>query len=224
MAAQPLPNPTPDKGSAAPPGRRRRVAPSPYDAPGALHTGHEVIELPPGATAFVDMPPASGEFIGGLFSMDSLAFLRWSCRYFRHDLVGLLILVYLIGSQEVGGTIKLTQQQLADELEVSRQHVNRFMVKLGELGVVWRQQRGVYRLNPAAALRGGTVAVEPVPGFRTPRKGLRVDQRALMEELRQMGDVPESFIQLMLPEPDLPEPPLARPRRGRSKNAQAEEA
>ncbi|MGP4004446.1 helix-turn-helix domain-containing protein [Streptomyces sp. 8N706] len=210
MSAQPHEEPARGRLPDGQPARRRRTPPpSPYDAPGGMPQPNAV-ELPPGYRATVEPPVTSDGFIGGAFTMDSLEFLRWAAKYFHNDLAGLRILVFLMGSQEVGGTIRLTQQAIGAELNISRPHVTRVFGKLAGLGVVWMRQRGNYQLNPAGSLRGGTKPAEPAEptvGRRTRRKGERVDQLSLLTELVNDPDVPKAFRKLAEPDPTLPPPP-----------------
>ncbi|MFI6277938.1 helix-turn-helix domain-containing protein [Streptomyces sp. NPDC050988] len=144
--------------------------------------------------------PTSVGFLGGAFSMDSLEFLKWMAIYFHDDIACLRSLLYLMGSQEPGGTIRATQKQIAQALQLNRVHVNRAIGRLFGLGLVHMVQRGLYQLNPQVVLRGGTIEVDE-PGRASNRKPAtrRVDQLELIEELAEDPTVAEEFTQLMLP-------------------------
>ncbi|WP_225636716.1 helix-turn-helix domain-containing protein [Streptomyces solaniscabiei] len=159
-----------------------------------------VVNLPEGHRAIVERNPTSVGFLGGAFSMDSLEFLRWMAVYFHDDIACLRSLLYLMGSQEPGGTIRATQKEIAQDLQLNRVHVNRAIGRLFALGLVHMVQRGLYQLNPQVALRGGTIEVDE-PGRSPTRKPAtrRVDQLDLLEELAEDPAVPEEFKQLMLP-------------------------
>ncbi|WNZ14876.1 helix-turn-helix domain-containing protein [Streptomyces sp. 11x1] len=139
-------------------------------------------------------------FIGGGFSMDSLEFLKWMAVYFHDDIAALRVLLFLMGTQEPGGTIRATQREIASGLQLNRVHVNRAMGRVYALGLVHMVDRGVYQLNPQASLRGGTIEVEEAgrPAHRKPATR-RVDQLELIADLDEDPTIPTEFKQLMLP-------------------------
>lgn len=85
------------------PGSSPPRAPSPSSPyAGALGPRKNAVELPEGHSAHLQPPVTAGDFIGKYFAQDSLEFLRWAARYFRDDDVTLCVLLYLMGSQDVG--------------------------------------------------------------------------------------------------------------------------
>lgn len=205
MSAQPSEDPqrqrAPDS-EAAEPQRKNAPAPSPYRrARGRPRTRPaSVVKLPEGHRAIVERNPTSVGFLGGAFSMDSLEFLKWMAVYFHDDIACLRTFLFLMGSQEPGGTIRATQQQIASDLHLNRVHVNRAIGRLYSLGLVHMVARGLYQLNPQVVLRGGTMEVEE-PGRPFNRKPAtrKVDQLDLIEELSDDPSISEEFKQLMLP-------------------------
>ncbi|MFJ3840592.1 hypothetical protein ACIPY6_34500 [Streptomyces sp. NPDC090054] len=127
--------------------------------------------------------------------MDSLQFMLWAARRYgapAHRFV-LVVLVALIGLQEVGGHIEKTQDEIGAEVGgYSRAHISWALSILQDDGVLRRVRRGVYQLQPAAALRGG---VRPTPpGQRKVRgAGERVEQLDLLRDILNDDDAPEAF-------------------------------
>ncbi|MEV8335594.1 hypothetical protein [Streptomyces niveus] len=176
------------------------------------------MELPDGHSARIEPPLTSDGFIGGGFSMDSLAFLRWASAYFHDDNVSLCVLLFLMGSQEPGGLACVTQAEIAEGISKQmledlgkkrdQSQVSRSMTKLTALGLVHMPKRGHYQLQPAATLRGGSMTIEqPVrqrAGARTHKMRARVDQLSILADLLDDPNVPEAFKQLAGPDPVLP--------------------
>lgn len=147
--------------------------------------------------------------------MDSLEFLRWAAVYFHDDALSLRVVIFLMGSQEPGGLIKATQEQLAKTLQAHRVHVNRSMRLLVGLGLVHMVKRGVYQLNPQASLRGGVTEVEEAEPRRSHEKLTRkIDQLAIIDAFRHDPKALEEFKWLELPKP--------APRRPRNRKKPAE--
>lgn len=185
-------DPVPPKRAPGPSDYRRSRRPRPKPA--------TIVKLPEGHRAIVERNPTSTGFLGGSFSMDSLEFLKWMAVYFHDDIAALRVLLYLMGTQEPGGTIRATQREIAAGLQLNRVHVNRAMGRVYALGLVHMVERGVYQLNPQASLRGGTIEVEE-PGRPAHRKPAtrRVDQLELIADLEEDPTIPTEFKQLMLP-------------------------
>lgn len=204
------PSPAPEK----PPARRA----SPYRQPGTLAPRPNVVELPAGHRAQIEPPLTSDGFIGGGFTMDSLAFMRWASAYFYDDNVSLCVLLFLIGSQEPGGLACVTQNDIArgiseqmwEDLRKRRDQsqVSRSIGKLTALGLVHSPKRAHYQLQPAATLRGGSQTFErPVrqrSGARTEKVRVRVDQLSILADIMEDPDVNEAFKRLAQPDPELP--------------------
>ncbi|MFC9816541.1 hypothetical protein ACFVJM_31280 [Streptomyces virginiae] len=206
MSAQPSEDPrrqrAPDGEAAPQPKRKNAPAPSPYRRPrgGTRPRPATVVKLPEGHRAIVEKNPTSVGFLGGAFSMDSLEFLKWMAVYFHDDIACLRTLLFLMGSQEPGGTIRATQKQIAGELTLNRVHVNRAIGRLFGLGLVHMVARGLYQLNPQVVLRGGTIEVhDPGRPFNRKPATRKVDQLDLIEELIDDPEVSNEFKQLMLP-------------------------
>ncbi|MEV7617084.1 hypothetical protein [Streptomyces sp. NPDC089799] len=154
------------------------------------------MEIPPGHAAQIYPLSTARGFIGGSYSMDSLAFMLWAARRYQaaeHRFV-LVVLVALIGLQEVGGHIERTQEQIGDEIGgYSRAHVAWALAVLQDDGVLRRVRRGVYQLVPSGALRGG---IKPVPAGQRRLPGStpeRVHQLDLLNEILADPDAPEAF-------------------------------
>ncbi|MGW2681070.1 helix-turn-helix domain-containing protein [Streptomyces sp. NPDC001436] len=147
--------------------------------------------------------------------MDSQQFLIWLAKYFPNDILALRVSLILMGTQEPGGLVRARQQDIADELDVDRVHVNRVLGMLYRIGVVHMVKRGVYQLNPKASLRGGTLVSEvqtPFGGKRTVRS--KIDQLELISALDVEPKVAAVFKDLTLPEP----PPRKVRKRRRTKS------
>ncbi|MFD8887565.1 replication/maintenance protein RepL [Streptomyces erythrochromogenes] len=149
--------------------------------------------------------------------MDSTAFLLWAAqRYAAPDerFVAVLLLA-LIGSQEIGGHITRTQQELGQHLGYSRAHVAWAMALLMDDGVLRRVRRGVYQLVPSAVLRGGVRPSDP----GTPR-GLarreRVHQLDLLKEILDDAAAPEAFRAMAHVDAHLPNGPRRTPAHGKA--------
>ncbi|MFI2379115.1 hypothetical protein ACH5AO_29300 [Streptomyces sp. NPDC018964] len=202
MSAQPQRDPRRAPGSPPP---RAPSPTSPYA--GALGPRKNLVELPVGHTAEVKPPVTAGDFIGKYFAQDSLEFLRWAARYFRDDNVTLCVLLYMMGSQEVGGAVELKQAEIAAELDMDPAQVSRAQSKLKRLGLAYSPKKGSIQLQPAVTLRGGYRLIEkPVRGSAARSVKVQVEQLSLLNELVLDPNVPEEFRGMALPGANLPEP------------------
>ncbi|MDH6229416.1 MULTISPECIES: MarR family transcriptional regulator [Streptomyces] len=178
---------------------------SPYNL--APRPRDNLVRLPAGHSAEVRPPVSAGNFIGGYFAQDSLEFLCWMAQYFRDDNTSLRVLLWLMGSQDVGGAVCLKQREIADALQLTRPQVSRSIHKLENLGLVFSPRRGHYQLQPAVTLRGGYRAV-PKPGRGSGRRvTVPVEQLSLLSDLALDPNVPDEFRALGLPGARLPEKP-----------------
>ncbi|WP_217139881.1 hypothetical protein [Streptomyces sp. AC627_RSS907] len=218
MSAQPQGDPRRAPGSSSP---RAPSANSPYA--GALGPRKNLVELPVGHTAEVRPPVTAGDFIGKYFSQDSLEFLRWAAKYFRDDNVTLCVLLYMMGSQEVGGAVELKQAEIAAELEMDPAQVSRAQAKLKRLGLAYSPKRGSIQLQPAVTLRGGYRLIQKsVRGAAAKKVKVQVEQLSLLNELVLDTGVPEEFRNMALPGAKLPEPSSkARKRKSTKKKPEA---
>ncbi|QKW32487.1 hypothetical protein HUT17_04970 (plasmid) [Nocardiopsis flavescens] len=77
------------------------------------------------------------------------------------------LLHHLMGTQESGGIVRQTQQMIGQALGIQRKDVGKAMARLIELGLVWQEKRGEYRINPRCAFYGRSgaqrTAVEEIP-------------------------------------------------------------
>ncbi|MFJ5899805.1 hypothetical protein ACIQFZ_31125 [Streptomyces sp. NPDC093064] len=212
MSAQPQGDPRRAPGSSSP---RAPSSNSPYA--GALGPRKNLVELPVGHTAEVRPPVTAGDFIGKYFAQDSLEFLRWAAKYFRDDNVTLCVLLYMMGSQEVGGAVELKQSVIAAELEMDPAQVSRAQTKLKRLGLAYSPKKGSIQLQPAVTLRGGYRLLEkPVRGSAAKRVKVQVEQLSLLNELVLDSGVPEEFRDMALPGAKLPEPSSKASKRKRT--------
>ncbi|MFC8175767.1 hypothetical protein [Streptomyces sp. NPDC057325] len=198
------------------PRRSPRTAPrapsanSPF-AVGALRPRANTVELPPGHRAEITQERVSAQFLGKYFAQDSLDFLMWLAQYYWNDLTGLRVVLYLMGSQEVGGIVKRTQRKIATDLKLSDEAVSRAMTKARKMGLVHTVSRGRHQLQPTVTLRGGYVTVDtPVRGAAAKRTTVRIEQLSLLNELLLDDQVPEAFREMAMPDATLP-PPSPRP-------------
>jgi hypothetical protein len=219
MSAQPQGDPRRSPGSSPP---RAPSTRSPY-AGGTLGPKKNLVELPAGHTAEVKPPVTAGDFIGKYFSQDSLEFLRWAARYFRNDNVTLCVLLFMMGSQDVGGAVELKQADIADELDMDPAQVSRAQAKLKKLGLSYSPKKGTVQLQPAVTLRGGYKMIDrPVRGSAKQRVRVQVEQLSLLNELVLDPDVPEAFRDMALPGATLPKPPQkTRKRQQRTEKPEA---
>lgn len=217
MSAQPQGDPRRSPGSSPP---RAPSPSSPYA--GALGPRKNLVELPQGHSAYVQPPVTAGEFIGKYFAQDSLEFLRWAARYFRDDNVTLCVLLYMMGSQEVGGHVELKQVDIAEALEMDPAQVSRAQTKLKRLGLAYSPKKGTIQLQPAATLRGGFRVIEkPVRGAAKKQVRVQVEQLSLLNELVVDQSVPEEFRSMALPNARLPEPKKTRRRSAQKQKPEA---
>jgi hypothetical protein len=217
MSAQPQGDPRRSPGSSSP---RAPSPSSPYA--GALGPRKNLVELPQGHSAYVQPPVTAGEFIGKYFAQDSLEFLRWAARYFRDDNVTLCVLLYMMGSQEVGGHVELKQVDIAEVLEMDPAQVSRAQTKLKRLGLAYSPKKGTIQLQPAATLRGGFRVIEkPVRGAAKRQVKVQVEQLSLLNELVVDQSVPEEFRSMALPNARLPAPKQTRRRRAQKQKPEA---
>ncbi|MFJ2225652.1 hypothetical protein ACIOFY_37120 [Streptomyces anulatus] len=123
--------------------------------------------------------------------MDSTEFMRWAAKQYCGERITMAVLLYLIGSQEVGGEIRATQAEVAREIPFARSSVNAAYGMLEADGVLRKLERGRYQLNPALVLRGG----RPTSSKKSsPRKSREpVDQLDLLRDILQDPDAPEAF-------------------------------
>ncbi|MEU5859118.1 MarR family winged helix-turn-helix transcriptional regulator [Nocardiopsis dassonvillei] len=77
------------------------------------------------------------------------------------------LLHHLMGTQESGGIVRQTQQAIGEALGIQRKDVGKAMQRLTEIGLVWQERRGEYRINPRCAFYGRSgeqrAAVESIP-------------------------------------------------------------
>ncbi|MCX4721971.1 replication/maintenance protein RepL [Streptomyces virginiae] len=161
----------------------------------------------------------STAFIGGAYSMDSTAFLLWAAqRYAAPDeRFVAVVLLALIGSQEIGGHITRTQQELGQHLGYSRAHVAWAMALLMEDGVLRRVRRGVYQLVPSAVLRGGVRPSDSATPRELARRAARVHQLDLLKEILDDEDAPEAFRAMAQVDARLPDGPRRMPGHGEAR-------
>ncbi|MGP4001692.1 helix-turn-helix domain-containing protein [Streptomyces sp. 8N706] len=119
------------------------------------------------------------------FAMDSLEFLFIVAQYYRGNLPLRLILI-LIANQRAGGRIELTQERMADILDVHRSRVSEVLQELMEQGIVVKMERGVYRVNPVYSFRGA----EFVRNQNGKIEYTEVSQRDVLDELTN-SNMPE---------------------------------
>ncbi|MFE4604914.1 helix-turn-helix domain-containing protein [Kitasatospora indigofera] len=120
------------------------------------------------------------------FAMDSQEFLFIMAQYYRGN-VPLRLVCILIANQQAGGVIELTQEQMADILDVHRTAVNDALSELTEHGIVVKITRGSYRLNPVFSYRGA--ALRRLPDGKT--EFVQVEQADVLDELRRRSDLPD---------------------------------
>ncbi|MFD3938231.1 replication/maintenance protein RepL [Streptomyces sp. NPDC058611] len=190
-----------------PPRRRRRPLPTPSissrPAPG------QQLDVPPGHGAHIYPLATSNGFIGGSYSMDSQRFMLWASRRYAapDERFVAIVLLALIGFQEVGGHIVKTQAEIGEHVGYSRAHIAWALALLTEDGVLRRVKKGVYQLVPSAALRGGMRAQEAgkrkVPASRPER----VHQLDLLKAIMDDPDAPEAFKAMAQVDAKLPEGP-----------------
>lgn len=197
-----------------PPPRPKRRRPLPAAVPQVRTPRGEQVDLPPGHGAQIFPLATAKGFIGGSYSMDSLAFMLWAARRYHdpeHRFV-LVVLFALIGLQEVGGHIERTQDQIGTEIGgYSRAHVAWALGVLQADGVLRRVRRGVYQLVPSAALRGGMKPSPEGPRRLSGNARERVEQLDLLRAILQDPDAPPAFKAMAEADALLPEG--SRPKR-----------
>ncbi|MFF1561017.1 replication/maintenance protein RepL [Streptomyces sp. NPDC058279] len=124
-----------------------------------------------------------------------------------------IVLLALIGFQEVGGHITKTQEEIGKQVGYSRAHVAWAQTLLMEDGVLRRVRKGVYQLVPSAVLRGGVRT--PEQGKRkVPGKPERVHQLDLLKEILEDPNAPEAFKAMAQVDAQLPAGPRQTKRKG----------
>ncbi|MEV7218229.1 helix-turn-helix domain-containing protein [Kitasatospora cineracea] len=151
------------------------------------------MEPSPGHAAQVFPLPSSTGFIGEAFSMDSLEFMRWAARRYDSDRFVLVVLFTLMGSQEPGGLVETRHGDVAEFLGYSRSHVTRVFHVLEADGAIMRVRNGLYRLNPAASLRGGLKRPQKGRSRASAGRGERVEQMDLLRAVLEDPEVPGAF-------------------------------
>ncbi|MFF7986937.1 hypothetical protein ACFZDK_49025 [Streptomyces sp. NPDC007901] len=113
------------------------------------------------------------------FAMVALEFFLVIAQYYREALPLRLILL-LIAGQRAGGRIPLTQDDMAQILDVPRQKINLGMKEIMSHGIVIKLGRGVYQFNPPYSY----VAAELVRLSDGSTEYVQVDQADALAELR----------------------------------------
>jgi biotin operon repressor len=113
------------------------------------------------------------------FAMVALEFFFVIAQYYREALPLRLILL-LIAGQRAGGRIPLTQDDMAQLLDVPRQKVNEALREIMSHGIVIKIGRGVYQFNPPYSY----VAAELVRLSDGRAEYVQVDQADALRELR----------------------------------------
>ncbi|MFJ9634791.1 helix-turn-helix domain-containing protein [Streptomyces sp. NPDC101175] len=113
------------------------------------------------------------------FAMVALEFFLVIAQYYREALPLRLILL-LIAGQRAGGRIPLTQDDMAEILDVPRQKVNLALREVMSHGIVIKRGRGVYQFNPPYSY----VAAELVRLSDGSTEYVQVDQADALAELR----------------------------------------
>lgn len=83
------------------------------------------------------------------------------------------VLFRLLGTQEPGGRCLVTEEELADALDVHRSMVGRGLQALIHARLVFRQARGIYYLNPM--ISGGRTVTEHLEAISTLGEEDRLD-------------------------------------------------
>lgn len=136
----------------------------------------------------------------------------------------LCVLLYMMGSQEVGGGVELKQTQIAAELDMDAAQVSRAQAKLKRLGLAYSPKKGAVQLQPAVTLRGGYRQIgKPVRGSVARSGKVQVEQLSLLHELVLDPDVPEEFRGMALPGAKLPEPTSRTRKRKRTERSRRPE-
>ncbi len=113
------------------------------------------------------------------FAMVALEFFLVIAQYYREALPLRLILL-LIAGQRAGGRIPLTQDDMAQILDVPRQKVNESLREVMSHGIVIKRSKGVYQFNPPYSY----VAAELVRLSDGSTEYVQVDQADALAELR----------------------------------------
>ncbi|WP_309030743.1 hypothetical protein [Streptomyces alfalfae] len=113
------------------------------------------------------------------FAMVALEFFLVIAQYYREALPLRLILL-LIAGQRAGGRIPLTQDDMAQILDVPRQKVNQSLREVMSHGIVIKRSKGVYQFNPPYSY----VAAELVRLSDGSTEYVQVGQADALAELR----------------------------------------
>ena len=95
------------------------------------------------------------------------------------------LLHLMMGVQQRGGVVRQTQTDLGHTLGIDRKEVGKAMQPLVEIGLIWQEKRGLYRINPRCAFYGRSgeqaQAVEEIPAhvpeLRLPETATRPPRR-----------------------------------------------
>lgn len=116
------------------------------------------------------------------FAMDSLEFLFIVAQFYRGNLPLRLIMI-LIANQAAGGVIDLTQERMAEILDVHRSRISETLAELMEHGIVVMLGRGKYRINPVYSYRGAQLKRSP----DGTSEYIEVDQADVLREIWDSG-------------------------------------
>lgn|GEM_PF-2950974 len=153
---------------------RLRQVPSPQDAPAPadgprpvppevttinVRTGDKLV-VEPGHRTEYDFYGRNGYYLMSRELSARLPMLGLNAT--QYDLLHLMM-----GIQERGGIVTQTQAKLAEALGIHRTEIVKAMRLLLELGLIWQEKRGVYRINPRCAFYGRSgeqiEAVQAIP-------------------------------------------------------------
>lgn len=126
----------------------------PSESPPVQPAGHvQTLKLGHGQRLTVEGERTQFDFYGGQFYLASTALSE------RLPYLGLSATQYdiwhtLLGVQHRGGVITMSQGQIAEKLGTDRKEVGDALRCFARWGLIWRQRKGRYRINPRIAFYG----------------------------------------------------------------------
>ncbi|MFD9593121.1 hypothetical protein ACFWA9_10225 [Kitasatospora sp. NPDC059973] len=160
------------------------------------------IRLHPGESVTVNPPPvpepASGrredfEFLGHTFYMASKELSA------KLPFLGITATEYdvwhtMLGEQLKGGIVPITVTKLGERLGIGRKEAGEALTKFLDMGFMWLERRGRYRINPRIAFWGTSydqqraLALMPdsIPEIRLPEGNVRPPRRTRRPKLESL--------------------------------------
>ncbi|WP_440581096.1 replication/maintenance protein RepL [Streptomyces sp. PT19] len=134
----------------------------------------------------------------------------------------LRVMLFLLGVQEPGGRIVITQEHIASALGMKRSAVGLSLQHLQFARIVWKERQGVYQLNPQVA--GFTTPAEAEDAIRQMDESFYLDVEDFEERYQAAVEEHQEALRqkaALRKAPVLPPTDLGAHRQRRSRRVQA---